>query len=63
MPQTQRTHSAKVEVVENPALDAYRRHLQDNSDYRPAIREYLDRSRQRLEEAVKRRAADSLAKK
>lgn len=63
MSQMETTSTSKVQIVENPALDAYRRHIQDDSDYRPAIREYLIRSRQELVEAVRRRAAENLAKK
>jgi hypothetical protein len=53
----------KVEVVENPALDAYRRHLQDGSDYKLVYREYLMQSGQELSKAVQRRAAESLRKR
>ena len=57
---TKQVEAPKVEVVENPALEAYRRHLQDGSDYKLVYREYLTQSRQELSEAVRRRAAESL---
>lgn len=63
MIQTKQVEQPKVVVVENSALEAYRRHLQDGSDYLPAYREYLVRTQQDLSKAVKRRAAENLNSK
>lgn len=51
---------SKVEVVENPVLEAFRRHLQDGSDYKVVYRDYLTQTQRELSEAVRRRAAENL---
>ena len=63
MIQAKQVEQPKVVIVENSALDAYRRHLQDGSDYLPAYRDYLLRTQRGLSEAVKRRAAENLKRR
>lgn len=63
MAQDKQSISSSVVTIPTPALDAFRRHLQDGSDYLGAYREQLSQSRKDLDDVVRRRAAESLQTK